>query len=343
MDTRRGAASGLALVLSAAFGACGDDAPGTTSDTVQATADADAGARPDTPTPWIFEDDAAPATPALGPGDLRAAVAGALDAALELEPGGVKDLHDLLYPPPAPGSGDPTGCPFFLTYDYGTAKAFYWQGECTDGDGTQYSGYGYVSWYDDFAVEFGTIDGFELYLAGRIEAADGTWLEGAGSATAYDGGGGDLDGFARGLDGTFTAGGPRAPDSAWLDGSRRPSLNVSGWIYKPTGGKNLVFAGGLGGLAGFPGGVSAVALDDLTVRTKLAGSACEDEPGGSASVRGPDGSWYDIVFDGPTEEEPDTTPAELCDGCGDTFFRGAAVEATCLDVDPLVTWEGRPW
>ncbi|MFO0748513.1 MAG: hypothetical protein U1F43_23035 [Myxococcota bacterium] len=267
----------------------------------------------------------------------------ALDAALEIDPQMVGDLNDPLYPPPAAGSGDLSGCPFFLTYDYGNAQAYYWQGECTDAAGTQFSGYGYASWYHDYPVEFGNVDGFEYYLAGRIQAADGTWLEGAGSVTAYDGGGADLDGFARTLDGTFTAGGPRAAASPWLDGTRRPSLSVSGWRYLPTGGKNLMFSGGIGGLDGFPGDVSAVALDDLTVRTLTAGSACEREFGGSASVRGPDGSWYDIVFDGPTDEEPDTTPADVCDGCGDTFVRGATIDATCVPTAPYTAWETRPW
>lgn len=343
---------GATVIAASTFAAsaCGDDPVQATADTATnsdtasgADADAATSDRPDTPTPWIFEDDTVVATPDLAPADLQAAVEAALNAALELDPQVVKDLHDLLYPAPEPGSGDPSGCPFFLTYDYGNAWAFYWQGECTNEEGTSYSGYGYASWYDDYPVEYGTIDGFEYYLAGRIEAADGTWMEGAGDVTAYEGGGGDLDGFTRVVDGTFRAGGPRAPKSPWLDGTRRPSLTVSGWRYLPTGGKNLMFSGGIGGLADFPGDVTAVALDDLMVRTISAGSACEKEFGGSASVRGPDGSWYDIIFDGPSDEEPDTTPAELCDGCGETFFRGQGLDATCLPAAPYTAWELRPW
>ncbi|MCC6623615.1 MAG: hypothetical protein IT385_20320 [Deltaproteobacteria bacterium] len=329
------------VVVALAVGACGDEGGSASADTTAAADTAEP--RPDAPTPWIFEDDAAPVTPTLDAAALTIALEAALEAALELDPAVVKELFDLLRPPPVIGGGDQVGCPFLLTQDYGTAKAFYWQGECTAEDGTAYSGYGYASWYDDFVADGGSVvDGFEYALAGRIEGADGTWLEGAGTVRAYDGGTADVDGFARGIDGTFRAGGPRAPDSPWLDGTRRPSLLVSGWIYRPTGGKSLTFAGGIGGLD-FPGGVTAVALDDLLVRTRTAGAACQDEPGGGASVRGPDGSWYDVVFDGPTEEEPGATPPELCDGCGETWFRGAALAPTCVETAPLVSWEGRPW
>jgi len=327
------------LIAGAMLSACGDDTHVSDDD----TSAGDTATRPDTPTPWIFEDDADEVAPSLSPETLQAALEAALDASMQLQPREVKDLHDLIFPPPEDGSGDPSGCPFFLTYDYGTAKAFYWQGECTTSDGRMFSGYGYAQYYQGQPVDFGTIDGYTYYLAGRLEAADGTWLEGAGSVTEYSGGGPQLDGFSRAMDGTFAAGGPRAPTSSWLDGTRRPAMSVSGWLYPPTGGKNLMFTGGIGGLSDFPGGVTAVSLDDLTVRTLLAGSACGNEFGGSASVRGPDGSWYDIVFDGPTDDDPDSTPAALCDGCGDTFFRGAAVTATCISPAPYVAWQTRPW
>lgn len=332
------------LVLLIAGTGCGDDTDSGRDVSADTSVTPDlAGPRPDTPTPWIFEDDVGTIEPALGADELEAALTAALDAALDVDPELVKNLHDSLFPPPVSGSGDLNGCPFVLTYDYGNAKAFYWQGECTAADGRMYSGYGYASWYDDYPAEFGTLDGYEYSLAGRITGPDGTWLEATGTATAYEGGGPDVDGFARALDGTFRAGGPGAPHSPWLDGTRRPSLEVSGWIYKPTGGKNLTFDGGIGGLEAFPGGVTAVALDGLTLRTTSAGAACQKEPGGSASVRAPDGSWYDVVFDGPTDDEPDTTPEELCDGCGETFFRGDDVFPTCLPTNGLLSWEDRPW
>ena len=162
----------IALFIASGLGhaACADDAtPAGTTDASDEVADT---SRPDAPTPWIYPADQDVVSPTLQPAALQSAVEVAMAAALELEPQVVLELHRLLYPTPVTGSGDPSGCPFFLTYDYGTAKAFYWQGECTAGDGTMYSGYGYASWYDDFAVDFGTLDGFEYYLACLLYTSD---------------------------------------------------------------------------------------------------------------------------------------------------------------------------
>jgi len=325
----------LALIMlscGVSFAACDEGAEGTGNDAIDAEV-ADT-SRPDAPTPWIYPDDEDEVTPSLQPAALQKAVEVAMTAALELKPEVVLQLHQLLYPTPETGSGDPTGCPFFLTYDYDTATGFYWQGECTASDGTMFSGYGSVSIYDKFTNEFGTFDGFDVNLSGRIEAADGTFLEGSGQAGAYLGTAQDLTSVAGVIDGTFLAGGPRAPDSPWLDGSRRPSLSINGWVYTPTGGRNVTVAGGIAGLD-FPAGVSAVSLDNLTARQALAGASCERELGGGASVRGEDGNWYDVYFDGPSDEDADT-PADLCDGCGVTWFRGAEVGATCVDARPFL-------
>ncbi len=326
----------VTLLLLIALAACDDDPQAAaTTDTGDATT-ADTEPRPDAPTPWIYPADEDPPTPELDLDALESALTIALDAALEVDPGVVRDLHELLFPMPTTGSGDPTGCPFFLTYDYGTAKAFYWQGECTASDGSMFSGSGSVALYDDFQNEAGIFDGFAVTMAGRIEAADGTFLAGSGQAVRYAGGAGDLRADVATLDGTFTAGGPRAPQSPWLDGSRRPSLTVTGFTYVPTGGTSVALAGGLAGLD-FPAGVTAVALDELTLRQALAGATCERELGGAAGVRGADGNWYDALFDGALGENAQTPP-ELCDGCGETWYRGVALGALCLDAR---TWFGR--
>jgi len=312
--------------------ACGDNPEQASTPDVDAEV-ADS-SRPDAPTPWIYPDDEEEVTPSLQAAALQEAVEVAMAAALELKPEVVLELHELLYPTPVSGSGDATGCPFFLTYDYGTATAFYWQGECTAGDGTMFSGYGSVSIYNGFVNEYGTFDGFDVTLSGRIEAADGTFLEGSGQAGAYLGAAEDLTSVSAVLDGTFLAGGPRAPVSPWLDGTRRPSLSINGWVYVPTGGRNVTVAGGIAGLD-FPDGVSAVSLDNLTARQALAGASCEREFGGGAGVRGDDGNWYDVYFDGPSDEEEET-PAELCDGCGTTWFRGSELAQTCVDARPYL-------
>lgn len=325
--------------------ACGDDAERGNADgdvTIDVGDTSDTSARPDVPTPWIYpEDPDDEVTPALATPTLQSALTTAISAALELDPRVVLDLHEALFPTPEAGSGDPTGCPFYLTYDYGTAKAFYWQGECTASDGTMFSGFGSVATYDDFVNEAGTFDGYDVNMAGRIEAADGTFLEGSGQAGSYAGAAGDLASTAAVIDGTFSAGGPRAPASVWLRGHRRPSLNVTGWTYKPTGGTNVTINGGISGLD-FPDGVSAVSLDDVTAREALAGATCERELGGAAGVRGDDGNWYDVLFDGPLGEDAET-PGELCDGCGETWFRGHSVDETCVDAKAYFDWTAAGW
>lgn len=326
----------LAALAAAAIGCDGDAAaPAGTADVVDDTT-------PTTPTPWIypFDDEV---TPALDPSTRAAAIEQALAVATGIDPAPAIALHDDLYPAPPLGSGDLTGCPAFLTYDYGTSTAYFWQGECTAASGVRFSGFGYAARFDGHPTEFGVMDGDQLLMSGRIEAPDGTWLEGSGTALDVTVTGDSIAGFNRGLDGTFLAGGPRAPDSPWLDGSHRPTLTVVGWTWLPTGGKNLTVDGALGAAADSPGpgGVTAVAFEGVTVRQRLAGSTCEDEPGGLASVRGPDGAWYDVLFDGPTDAAPDPAVA-LCDGCGDTWFRGVDVGPTCVDVTSLFTWPGAP-
>lgn len=113
-------------------------------------------------------------------------------------------------------------------------------------------------------------------------------------------------------------------------------------LYEPTAGKSLTFDGGISGLEGFPADISAVSFDGLTFRSKAAGASCAREPGGAVSVRGPDGSWYDVLFDGPTDDAPETDAA-TCDGCGATWFRGGEVGGTCLEAAGYLAWEGAPW
>jgi len=330
---RRFALRHLALVAAGGLlaAACAEDT------TPQAPPGPD-GTTPDVPSPWIHPIDEA-ASPTLDAATRGLAVEETLALAMELDPDTIQALHEALYPTPPIGTGDLTACPAFLTYDYGEATSFFWQGECTDLAGTRFSGFGFASHFARFPSEFGPLDGAQLFMSGRIEAADGTFLEGSGSLNSLVVDSPQIAGSVRGIDGTFAAGGPRAPASPWLDGSRHPSISVVGWTWLATGGRNLTFEGAIG-LPDHPT-VTAVAFEGVTVREQAAGATCEDEPGGLASVRGVDGYWYDILFHGPTDEEP-TTPAADCDGCGDTWFRGRDVGPTCVDITTIFTWPGAP-
>jgi len=325
----------LAIALVFVSG-CDDAEPATGGDTDRA----DATQRPDTPSPWIYPEADTESGPTLPAATLSEAVSTVVDLAIELDVDPIIALHELIYPPPTIGEGDLSGCPAFLTYDYGDATAYYWQGECTAANGTSFSGLGYIAIYDDFTDEFGTFTGKTVTMSGRITAPDGTFLEGSGNASAIASGNAEFSADTRILDGSWLAGGPRAPsspDDAWLDGSRRPNLGVLRWTFLATGGKNLTVSGGLSFASDspLPTGVTAVALEAFTARAELAGATCEREPGGVASIRDEAGTWYDVLFDGPTDEAPETPP-DLCDGCGQTWHRALAVDPTCVDARELL-------
>ena len=320
----------LAPGIAWAFAACADDGTAPATDTASDTS------RPDT-TPWIYAPEDTTPEATLARQTIETAIDTAVTEALALDAAPIAALHELLFPPPPIGEGDLTGCPAFLTYDYGNAVAYFWQGECTADNGHSYSGQGVVAVYTDFTNEIGTFSGMTVQLSGRITAPDGTWLEGSGSAGFFAGGNEQLAAASNTLNGAWRAGGPRAPMSPWLDGTREPSLEVATWTFLPTGGRNLTVKGGLSfaGESPFPAEVSAVVFEDFTARAVLAGASCESEPGGMASVRAADGTWYDTLFDGPTDAAA-TTPAETCDGCGATWHRASDIGPVCVDARDLL-------
>jgi hypothetical protein len=315
----------VVVVVGFGLSACADAEPVPAADVTADTS------RLDT-TPWIYAPDDVSEEPALATATLQQAIDTAVSVALELDTSPIAALHDLLLPPPPIGEGDLSGCPAYLTYDYGNAVAFFWQGECTGENGHTYSGQGVVAVYTNFTNEVGTFSGSTVQLSGRITAPDGTFLEGSGAAGFFAGGNAQLAARSNTLNGAWRAGGPRAPVSPWLDGTREPSLEVASWTFLPTGGRNLTLKGGLSFSADspLPAGVSALVFEDFTARAILAGASCEQEPGGMASVRGDDGTWYDVLFDGPTDAAA-TTPAETCDGCGATWYRAREIDPVCVD------------
>jgi len=333
--TRWPALCAAALAIGAT--GCGDSAEPVV------TADATVGS--DTvkePTPWIYDAVDTTATTSKWTGEtIATATLSAAALAATLDPSALLPLHDLLLPPPAPNSGTQTGCPTILTYEQPGATGFFWQGECVRDDGTILSGRGTAVRYEDLQQDGATLSGFEISMAGTMTAPDGTTLEGTGNASVLSVTAQDFVGFAVTLDGTFEASGPRAnlgTLAPWVDGTRQPSVTVSGWTYGPTGGRNLLIdgsVGGLGGLDGIPADMSAIAFEDFTVRELTAGNSCEREPGGLVALRDTDGVWTEVLFDGLVEDAPEPEVA-LCEGCGAQWLRGTGGEDVCLDPRPLL-------
>jgi hypothetical protein len=331
------------LVAACALVACdappGDDADGTAGATRPADVVGD-GADSADPTPWIYpEGDAPPA--AAPPADaLEAAIPTAFEVALALDARPILALHDLVRPAPAQGTGDLAGCPALLTQDYGALKVWFWQGACTSSDGHIYAGQGALLTWTDLVNEVGTFSGRRIQMSGRITAPDGTWIEGAGIAQHFDGGSEQVAAASHAISGSWRSGGPRAPDSAWLDGSRNPSLEVVRWTYLPTGGDNVTVRGGLafpatGVAPPWDDAITAISFEEFTVRAREAGASCPREPGGAVALRGVDGAWVDVIFDGPTDASAETDPT-LCDGCGLAWHRATELGAVCVDARPLL-------
>jgi hypothetical protein len=97
-----------------------------------------------------------------------------------------------------------------------------------------------------------------------------------------------------------------------------------------------------GGVSGFDGEIGAVVFDAVLLVDAGWGGACPSEPGGVISVRDVQGGWYDILLDGPAEWGGTSDP-DLCDGCGEAFYRGESIGSVCADFPALLGWEGTPW
>jgi hypothetical protein len=73
------------------------------------------------------------------------------------------------------------------------------------------------------------------------------------------------------------------------------------------------------------------------------GAECAKEPGGTLSVRDPNGIWYDVAFDGPTADGKSLGDASRCDGCGDVTVEGEVIGSVCPDFSTWMSWESSPW
>ena len=63
---------------------------------------------------------------------------------------------------------------------------------------------------------------------------------------------------------------------------------------------------------------------------------------GNQQARDNAGQWYDVLFDGPLEYGEQVDP-DLCDGCGQVWYRGEPLGEACVDFSHLLDWSGRPW
>ena len=229
--------------------------------------------------------------------------------------------------------------------EYTGPDATYWFDQCTDDAGTTYEGYGYVIAYDDQPQGQYIASARALFSVASIDTGEGERFEAGGSVVWLEG---DATGelyhrlFQSQVNGTFTWTGPEA-DGTWMQSALVPDLQMTAaWVPDNGAGQTAQVIYVEGALAGMEGAHSAMSFEGVRLATQSLGSQCALEPSGVISVRTDDGSWVDVLFDGPTDENPSVVPGS-CDGCGVATWRGEVIGEACADFSGLLDWTEAPW
>jgi hypothetical protein len=299
------------------FAACGggqasDDEPGTE------------------PTPYIFEDEGESA-PEVDRAALTTAVAGVLANVWSLNAEPALGAYRRLAAAQTPA------CPRQYTNDGNT----YWFDTCTTTDGTQFSGYGFYYDYRDYPVGDGWYGDVEVISgAARIEGPTGTTVDVAGTAnlSSLQHSTNPALSWVSEVRGTFATNDPALADT-WLGQGLSPDLRMSVFHQTVANGRFLQFDGGVSGLEG---PMTSLVFDRLTLIEAELGGICEREPHGILSARLQDGTWVDLVFDGPDPATFTGDPTR-CDGKGRMYWRGEDLGEISLDFAFLFDFVGSPW
>jgi hypothetical protein len=284
--------------------------------------------------PYIHDEDLSLITPELSVEEVEVAMQQGLELARNYHANGVIEAYTEAM---ANRSG---GCPNY--YSDGLSSS--WYDECVTGNGTSYSGYVYTGTPEPGYNEQGAMSSQSWWLSGGavIETAAGERLELTGSASHWWS---ESEwGFSQSsnVSGNFYASGGAASDS-WLAAGLSPDLTVSSWYGYGDWSTKHITANGVVFVSEEK--ASLVAFDGVRAYGAVAVSvACEIEPAGTISVRGDEGYWYDVLFDGVGADAPEGAEIapEDCDGCGRLFFRGIYLGQACVDVSPLLDWSGMP-
>lgn len=282
------------------------------------------------PTEYIYEGGDAPA-PDLDPAALSAAIEAAFDSmdALDSTPFGVA-YADVMALADA-------SCPYSLELNDGENPLTYWEDDCEASTGARFDGTTYHYDFDDVDADGFVLNGWFTGFSGSVLDAAGRELAGSAQVSSLHGVSPALEYFQQTINGGITW--TEAEEGTWLTGALRPTLTRTAYYAPDADAHYISLEGGLTGLAGE---LDTLSVAEFILQDANAGSDCPDEPHGTVSVRDGNGDWYDVVFDGPIDADADTDPA-LCDGCGQTWYRGEAVGETCVDFSSLLDWGTQPW
>lgn len=311
-----------------------DDTGSTTSPTSMETGDT---GDTDEPTPWVF-DDSAPPEAAYGPEAIGHALQAFVDTAFDLHPIPLLGAFEAVMAEAG------TTCPTLL--QDGVYPLWYEPDGCIAETGAAFDGYAYYLTGD---IEEGDYLYDGQYISGEatMTSAVGDTLLVAGSAYLVHGDSLRAEEdpqfhhlYQSRVSGAFDWSGPEATGT-WLEDDASPDLTVAAYRYPNIGdGRAVTITGSVSGL---DTEIDTVWFDEMTLIEASLGSDCSQEPSGIVAVRDPSGAWYDVLFDGPTEDLEVVAP-DACDGCGDAWFRGVEVGEVCVDFTPLFAWSGdSPW
>lgn len=292
-----------------------------------------------TPSPYIVEEDDPP-VPALTNEQVGDAIGDAVNRIFEFNAAPVVRAYK------AAADTTDAACPDY--YNDGTNT--YWYDYCWTESGTYYAGYGFLYQYQNLDGGDGYLyNGDYFYLVADVTNAAGYTFSGSGAAydvvLTHEG----TDTSAPHtvsysvIQGVFAYDGPEVAGT-WMTEGVTPDLTLSVYdVPEATSpyynGQYLTIQGGVSGLGGDLG---TVIFDGAIIFSEMMGSTCTIEPSGTISARDNAGQWYDVLFDGPTEYGEQVDP-ELCDGCGQVWYRGEPLGEACVDFSHLLDWSGRPW
>ena len=286
------------------------------------------------PLPWIFEEETL-AEPSLDAATAAAALQEGVAMAMARTAPAVFPSYE------AAMDGQSAGCPDYYDYDGNV----YWYDNCTGSNGSAFSGYSFYTRYDQLDGGDGLIyDGESLSGVARIGTPEGHVFEAGGSAYYYQAhhdAANDQDAtydyFVSIVQGSFSYDGPEAAGT-WLAEEAAPDISFQGAYLPDMDARTAILDGSISGLSG---AVEYMVFDALTVFSPAI-STCPEEPGGGFSVRGADGYWYDVIFDGPMEWG-ETVERGACDGCGRLYFQGEELGEVCVGETEMLAWGVSPW
>jgi len=263
------------------------------------------------PSVYVFDPTTTP-VPTASLDDIRGALQDALDRTMTIDVAPVEAAYDQAM------FGSTSQCP----YVYASPQGSYWYDSCTADDGTRFDGYVFA--YSGTAVPDpynpGMLDDYwYAYGGATVVDADQHQLELAGNAVAYKVYSDDFAYYLTQINGTFSWNGPQAKGT-WLEDGLDPDLTLTTQVVPSIGAASVLLDGGFGGLSGG----WAVAYDHNAVADASIGGLCPDELSGTVGVRAPDGTWYDIQFQGWDGLDP-SYDASACDGCGDVYYQGESI------------------